>query len=219
LRYVDGLGTQFSLFDVPLHYKFKEAGDRGRDFDMRAIWDGSVVQREPIHAVTFVDNHDTQPGQSLQSWVSPSFKPLAYAMILLRPSGYPCVFWGDLYGTKGNNPQQPMSQLADFVRSRKLFAYGDVRDYWDHPNCVGWVRTGEEGRDGCAVLMCNGDEGYKSMEVGKEHAGEEWTDVLRWHPGVVVIDGNGWGIFRCPASSVSIWVKSNAVGREEFQGN
>jgi hypothetical protein len=22
-----------------------------------------------------------------------------------------------------------------------------------------WVRTGEEGRDGCAVLMCNGDEG------------------------------------------------------------
>ena len=22
-----------------------------------------------------------------------------------------------------------------------------------------WVRTGEAGRDGCAVLMCNGDEG------------------------------------------------------------
>lgn len=71
-----------------------------------------------------------------------------------------------------------MSQLADFVRARKLFAYGEVRDYWDHPNCVGyveeainvfdtnqylicrWVRTGEEGRDGCAVLMCNGDEGW-----------------------------------------------------------
>jgi alpha-amylase len=117
-----------------------------------------------------------------------------------------------------------------------------------------WVRTGEEGRDGCAVLMSNGDEGsvlilvfdernswcfwcrYKSMEVGKvhtlichshliltlqlqEHAGEEWRDVLGWHPGVVVINEDGWGVFRCPASSVSIWVKNNAIGKDEFQGN
>jgi alpha-amylase len=53
----------------------------------------------------------------------------------------------------------------------------------------------------------------------QEHAGEEWTDVLRWHPGVVVINEDGWGVFRCPANSVSIWVKNNAIGREEFQGN
>jgi alpha-amylase len=33
-----------------------------------------------------------------------------------------------------------MSQLADFVRARKLFAYGEVRDYWDHSNCVGYVK-------------------------------------------------------------------------------
>jgi alpha-amylase len=117
-----------------------------------------------------------------------------------------------------------MSQLADFVRARKLFAYGELteeRDYFDHPNCVGWVRTGdrEKGRDGCAVLMCNGDEGHKWMDVGKEHAGEKWTDVLRWHHGEVVIDDNGWGMFRCPARSVSIWVKNNARGREEFRGN
>jgi len=220
-NYVNALGTQFSLFDVPLHYNFKEAGDSGNNFDMRRIWDGSIVQREADHAVTFVDNHDTQPGQSLESWVSPTFKPLAYALILLRPAGYPCVFWGDLYGTKGKDPQQPMSQLADFVRARKLFAYGEVRDYWNHSNCIGWVRTGdsEKGRDGCAVLMCNGEAGYKSMEVGKEHAGEKWTDVLRWHHEEVVIGDDGWGMFKCPARSVSIWVKNDAKGREEFRGN
>jgi len=49
---------QFSLFDVPLHYNFKEAGDSGNNFDMRQIWDGSIVQREADHAVTFVDNHE-----------------------------------------------------------------------------------------------------------------------------------------------------------------
>ena len=32
-----------------------------------------------------------------------------------------------------------MDQLADFVRARKLFAYGKVRNYFNHQNCVGYV--------------------------------------------------------------------------------
>lgn len=85
-----------------------------------------------------------------------------------------CVFYGDLYGTKGENPQEPVSQLGDMIRARKLYAYGELRDYWDHMNCVGWVRMGEETEegkpnlDGCAVVLCNGTgEGSKRMEVGK----------------------------------------------------
>jgi alpha-amylase len=70
-----------------------------------------------------------------------------------------CIFFGDLYGCGGKSPQPPVSQLADFIRARKLFAYGPTRDYWDHPNCVGWVREGDEKYDGCAVVLCNGDEG------------------------------------------------------------
>ncbi|CAK5272794.1 unnamed protein product, partial [Mycena citricolor] len=217
--YLNGLGTQFSVFDAPLHYNFKEAGDRGRDYDMRAIWDGTVVQKRPIDAVTLVENHDTQVGQALESAVNPMFKPLAYALILLRPDGYPCVFWGDLYGTKGENPQEPVSQLSDIIRARKLYAYGELRDYSDHMNCLGWVRMGEpeKGRqDGCAVVICNGDEGSKRMEVGKEHANETWTDVLRWHQGEVVIGDDGWADFMCSAMSVSIWVKKDAKGRDQF---
>ncbi|KAJ7154655.1 alpha-amylase [Mycena filopes] len=220
-HYLDNLGTQFSVFDAPLHYNFKEAGDRGREYDMRAIWDGTVVQKRPIDAVTLVENHDTQVGQSLESAVNPTFKPLAYALILLRPDGYPCVFWGDLYGTQGENPQQAVTQLGDLLRARKLYAYGEVRDYWDHMNCVGWLRAGDKdgGRpDGCAVVICNGDEGFKRMEVGKEHAKEKWTDVLGWHQGEVVIGEDGWADFRCSAMSVSVWVRSDAKGREEFKG-
>lgn len=76
--------------------------------------------------------HDTQLGQSLQNWVAPWFKPLAYALILLRPDGYPCVFFGDLYGCGGDNPQPPVAQLDDLIRARKLYAYGEQVDYWDH---------------------------------------------------------------------------------------
>ena len=100
-----------------------------------------------------------QIGQQLESWVSPGFKPLAYAMILLRGEGYPCVFWGDLYGCGGNNPQQPVSALSTLIKSRNLFSYGETRDYWDHPNCAGWVRVGDDFHDGCAIVMSNGGEG------------------------------------------------------------
>jgi alpha-amylase len=50
--YVDALDTQFSVFDTPLHYNFKEAGEAGENFDMRKIWDGTVVQSRPIDAVS-----------------------------------------------------------------------------------------------------------------------------------------------------------------------
>jgi alpha-amylase len=84
-----------SLFDIPLHYRFREASLAEATYDLRTIFDRTLVQQQPSLAVTFVDNHDTQPGQSLESWVEPWFKPLAYALIILRRDGYPCVFQGD----------------------------------------------------------------------------------------------------------------------------
>lgn len=70
---------------------------------MRNILNGTVMQNHPALAVTLVENHDSQPGQSLESVVSPWFKPLAYAFILTRAEGYPSVFYGDYYGTSGNS--------------------------------------------------------------------------------------------------------------------
>lgn len=87
--YLAQFGTQFSVFDTPLHYNFKRAGEAGSSFDMRQIFDSTVVQKRPIDAVTLVDNHDTQVGQALESCVPMWFKPLAYSLILLRPDGYP----------------------------------------------------------------------------------------------------------------------------------
>jgi alpha-amylase len=45
---------------------------------------GSLSATQPELSITFVDNHDTQPLQSLQSPVELWFKQLAYALILLR---------------------------------------------------------------------------------------------------------------------------------------
>ena len=57
-----------------------------------------------MNVVTFVDNHDSQPNESLESWVEDWFKQSAYALILLREDGYPCVFYGDYFGIGGEHP-------------------------------------------------------------------------------------------------------------------
>lgn len=57
------------MFDVPLHYNFHRASIQGSSYDMRQILKGSLVERRPLDAVTFVDNHDTAIGCSLESWV------------------------------------------------------------------------------------------------------------------------------------------------------
>ncbi len=95
-RYLEQTGNCMSLFDVPLHMNFHKASCSNGQFDMRNIFKGTLVERRPGQAVTFVENHDTQEGQALQSVVSDWFVPAAYAMILLRPQGYPCVFYTEI---------------------------------------------------------------------------------------------------------------------------
>ena len=90
-RYITETEGQISLFDVPLHYNLYNAS-KDENYDLSKILNSTLVKENPSKAVTFVDNHDTQPGQSLTSFVERWFKLPAYAMILLRDEGYPCVW-------------------------------------------------------------------------------------------------------------------------------
>lgn len=166
-------------------------------------------------------NHDTQPYQALEAQIEGFFKPLAYALILLRADGYPCLFYGDLYGIdpKGEHPFPPAcgGSLPDMALARKLYAYGVQKDYFDYATCVGWVRYGTwDRRFGCAVVMSNAGPGTKKMHVGEMHAGEIWTDVLGWEKGEITIQEDGTGDFTCSGTSVSIWVNREAEGRDKF---
>jgi alpha-amylase len=198
--------------------------------DLRTVFDDALVVWKPDNAVTFVVNHDTQAGQSLETPVAPFFIPLAYALILLRANaGLPCVFYSDLYGSVGQHPRQDYSNLVPptsggavlpkMMLARQLWAYGTQVDYLDDdPHCVGFTRFGHPSRsggDGLAVVMTNQWQyGSKRMSVGRRHAGEVWTDVLKWCPGEVVINSNGWAVFPVAHRSVSIWVNREAQGRE-----
>lgn len=99
-NYLQKTDFQHSVFDVPLHFNLQAASSHGGSYDMRNLLNGTVVSKHPLKAVTFVDNHDTQPGQSLESTVQTWFKPLAYAFILTREAGYPQVFMEICMGQK-----------------------------------------------------------------------------------------------------------------------
>ncbi|ESZ90427.1 glucan 1,4-alpha-maltohexaosidase [Sclerotinia borealis F-4128] len=219
-KYLDRMGRKFSLFDAPLVYNFSKLS-KTEAGDLRTVFDNTLVQTSPVNSVTLVMNHDTQPYQALEAPIEPFFKPLAYALILLRSSGYPCIFYGDLYGIRGEHPFPPSCSgaLPSLILARKLYAYGEQVDYFDYPTCIGWVRYGTWDRTaGCAVLMSNAGPGEKRMFVGEGHAGERWTDVLGWGNGEVVIGGGGWAEFSCGQGSVSVWVDKEAEGRERLGG-
>ena len=160
----------------------------------------------------------------MQTPVAPFFIPLAYALILLRANaGLPCVFYADLYGSLGGNAYAPPTSggqvLPRLMLARRLWAYGTQTDYFaDDARCVGFSRAGHpahSGGAGLAVVMTNGwEHARKAMFVGARHAGEAWTDVLRWCPGRVIIDDAGWGVFPVAPRSVSVWVSESAPGRD-----
>ncbi|HIJ80751.1 MAG TPA: alpha-amylase [Desulfuromonadales bacterium] len=220
--YIDDVGGRMTVFDVPLHFNFYAAGWLGRDYDMRRIFDDTLMKTRPTHAVTFVDNHDSQPLQALESPVKPWFKPLAYALILLRRDGYPCIFYPDYYGAEyddngrdGNSYHISMPShrflLDKFLYARKHAAFGEQIDYFDHPSTVGWTRLGDnEHPRALAVIMSNGDNGLKWMNVARKCT--RFNDITGHIPEAVMTNGDGWGEFRCPGGKVSVWVEDTEEG-------
>jgi alpha-amylase len=219
--YIENTQGKVSLFDVPLHYNCHEASQQGESYDMRTIFDSTLVQQQPTLAVTFVANHDSQALQDLESVVEPWFKPLAYALILLREAGYPCVFFPDYYGSEytdsGSDGEEyeivmpPHRWILDkFLLARQKCCYGPQYDYLDHCNTIGWTRLGDENHPyAMAVLLTNGSEGFKSMEVGKPNT--TFIDLTEHIKEPVVTNEDGWGEFQCQGGSVSVWVEEGAI--------
>lgn len=204
--YLDDTDWKIDLFDVPLHFHMQEASKSNGNYDMRNIFNNTIVKNHPLQAVTFVDNHDSQPGQSLDSWVEDWFKEIAYSLILFRKDGYPCIFAGDYYGLKGEIKKDPLKEMIDkMLGVRKKYAFGDQDDYFDNPQVVGWVRRTDADTSSLAILISIGDMAEKQMFVGEEEAGKTYIDLSGNNKNQVTIDEDGNGIFNVGPGSVSYW--------------
>jgi len=216
VKYIEATEGRMSLFDSSLQHNFHTASSMGNEYDMRQIFNETLTALMPDKSVTLVDNHDTQPLQALEAPVEKWFKPLAYALILLRQEGIPCIFYPDLFGASykdnGNDGNEyeifldKIEELESLITLRKNVAYGIQKDYFDHANCIGWVREGDDMHDGCVVLLSNGDAGNKTMNAGVRYAGRKFKDSLNKVTHEIVADGEGNAEFFCLPGSVSVWV-------------
>ncbi|NGM18678.1 alpha-amylase [Roseomonas stagni] len=216
--YLERVDKQLALFDVALHHRFHDASKAGGDFDLRTIFDGTLVQDMPDHAVTLVDNHDTQPLQAMEAPVETWFKPLAYALILLREQGVPCIFHPDLFGARyrdvGGDGQEhevelPAIQcLPKLIEARKRFAHGPQTDVFDDPHVLVVIRHGTAEAPGCVMILTNREEATKTVELGPEAAGARFHDFLGHCGEEIEADGEGRLTLRVPGGSVSVWVRA-----------
>ena len=205
LDYLKDIDYSFSLFDVPLHMNLFRACNDSGNFDMGSILENTLVKNAPQNAVTFIENHDTQNGQALQSYITDWFKPLAYALILLRNEGYPCVFYGDYYGTKYSPSFK--DTIDKLIALRQNFLNGPSHDYFNHFDVIGWTFEGNTLQEGMAVLMSDGPGGEKTMYVGKDKAGQTFYNVFKGED-KVVIDENGNGRFKVGGGSLSVYINA-----------
>ena len=208
VEYLDNVNYQADLFDVPLHFNFFTASKNGSAYDLREVFNNSLVINKKLFSVTFVDNHDSQWGSSLESQIDSWFKPLAYALILLIADGYPCIFYGDYYGVGGK--ESPHRWVIEkLLYARKNYAYGEQINYFDDPNLIGMVRKGNEDHpgSGLVMLLSNHTEGTKKINIGKEHAGEVWYEITENIKDEIHIDDNGEAEFKVNAGKAAVWVK------------
>ncbi|RSJ21304.1 Glucan 1,4-alpha-maltohexaosidase precursor [Streptococcus intermedius] len=204
--YLGSIDYRFDLVDVKLHHNLFDASRAGSGYDLRNIFEQTLVKNHPESAVTFVDNHDTQRGQALESTIEEWFKPAAYALILLREAGLPCVFYGDYYGVNGEFAQDSFQTVLNKLLDIRLnLAYGEQKDYFDDEHCIAWTRSGKDNGQPIAVILTNNQANSKRMYVGENWAGKEFKDYLGNNPSTVIIEEDGWADFPVAEKSVSVW--------------
>lgn len=215
-QYLQLIEGKVMLFDAVLHLKFHQASKQSDQFDMRQIFTDTLIAADPAHAVTMVANHDTQPLQALEAPVESWFKPLAYALILLREQGVPCVFYPDLYGASYSDKGKDggdyhikipvIAELEKLIQARQRFANGVQTDYFDDRNCVAFSRSGTAEAPGCVVVLTNGEASSKTITLGKNFAQKTWRDFLGNRQDDIITDAQGSAAFPVNGGSVSVWV-------------
>ena len=207
-HYLEVVEHGIDLFDVRLHHNLYEASVNP-NYDLRQIFDATMVMAHPELAVTFVDNHDTQPDQGLSSFVDPWFKKIAYGLILLRRQGYPCVFFGDYYGLNDPTPMPGHQSVIDnLLAIRRDYGYGEQVDCFATEHLIGWTRSGDEDHPGSlAVVISTGDAATLRMAVGVDQAGKIYHDLTGASEAEITIDEEGFGNFEVGPGDMSCWAE------------
>jgi alpha-amylase len=199
-NYASATGGRTSLFDVPLHYTFKAMSDGNGAWDMRGLQFAGFTEANGPLSVSFVDNHDTDTQGGLNSPVV-NLKMLAYAYILTREKGYPCIFYKDYYEYGLG------AQIKTLNLIRKANAYGAAYEYTsvDDADYYAYSRAGDSTHKGL-MLILNDGSGARTKGITSPFKSATLTDKTGNYGGTITTDANGYGNFPVQGRSWSVWV-------------
>lgn len=204
--YAAATGGRMSLFDVPLHYTFKSMSDGNGSWDMRGLQFAGFTEANGPLSVSFVDNHDTDHAEGALFSPVVNLKMLAYAYILTREKGYPCVYYRDYYEYGLGN------QIKKLLEIRKANAYGTGFEYTsvNDADVYAYSRAGDATRPGLLVMLNDGSTA-RTKTITTPFRNATLTDKTGNTTGTVTTNANGTGNFPVNARSYAVWVPGGST--------
>lgn len=191
-QYAQMTGGRTHLFDFPLHNVFVSTISSGGDF--RALKFAGFTERNGLLSVPFVDNHDTDRSSPVVN-----AKMLAYAYLLTRDKGYPCVFYKDYYEYHLGD------QIRQLIALRQEHAWGASREYdeTDHDVYV-YSRTGDATHQGLLLVLNQGGDAERDLNTPFVSA--NLADLSGHATATVSTDASGKGHFPLVHATYEVWV-------------
>jgi alpha-amylase len=198
--------TQIAAFDFPLRYKLKDVCDTP-NYDLRNLTDGgAVVMKRPLHAATFVDNHDMGDNAIVND------KMMAYSFIMVH-EGYPSIFWYDYYNNGLARPGTP-NGIDALIAAHSKYAGGDSQILHADPDLYIMQRVGYKDdsveQPGLIYVLNNlGDKwsgtSVKTKWVNQKFAPVAWDGHDTALPNERTTDGEGNSEFPAPPRGFAIY--------------
>jgi alpha-amylase len=198
--------TQIAAFDFPLRYKLKDVCDTP-NYDLRNLTDGgAVVMKRPLHAATFVDNHDMGDNAIVND------KMMAYSFILVH-EGYPSIFWYDYYNN-GLARQGTPNGIDALIGAHHKYAGGDSQILHADPDLYIMQRIGYKDdkveQPGLIYVLNNLGDKWSGTSVKTKWPNQKFSPIA-WdghdtaHPDERTTDGEGNSEFPAPPRGFAIY--------------
>jgi len=202
--------NQVAAFDFPLRYRLKDVCDTP-NYDLRKLTEeGMIVTQRPMHAVTFIDNHDTvNEGNGIVN-----DKMLAYSVILTH-EGYPSIFWLDYFNFELARPRTP-NGIDALIDVHHRYAGGESQILHCDPDLYIMQRSGHDNGDyhqrGLIYVLNNLGNQWSGTSVKTQWPNQKFAP-LAWdghdqvaHPDQRTTDAEGNAEFPAPPRGFAVYV-------------
>jgi alpha-amylase len=151
-QWANAMQHRASSFDFPLHFLLKTMCNNPDSMDMGSLDHAGLAGVDPLGAVTFVENHDSDRGGIGGPIVRN--KMLAYAYILTS-EGYPCIFYRDYSTDKNCFGLKPSIDRLIWIHEH--LANGGTLQRWKDGGVFAFERMGAPGAPKHLLVGLNKD--------------------------------------------------------------